>query len=111
MKSKVEFLKQAMTKFKAQNEGVTNGADYKSEMNFIYSQELILRVYISLDGNRSVFCHKWCSVESIEDKQELVDKCLEEIKKDVACGDLTAIDGLLMLVPDKLLQDFLPEKL
>ncbi len=77
MKSKTEFLAQAKAKFKAQNETVTSGVDYKSEMNFIYSQDLILRVYISIEDGKAEFCHKWCYVEPIEDKQELVDKCLE----------------------------------
>lgn len=46
-----------------------------------------------------------------EIKQELVDKALEQIKKDVATGDLTAIDELLMFVPTKNLKGFLPENL
>lgn len=46
-----------------------------------------------------------------EIKQELVDKALEQIKKDVATGDLTAIDELLMFVPTKNLKGFLPEDL
>lgn len=49
--------------------------------------------------------------ETDEDKQELVDKCIEEIKNDVRNGDLTAIDGMLILVPTKVLKDFLPEDL
>ncbi len=108
--NKTEFLKQAMTKFKAYAEGVTNGVDYKSEMNFIYSKELILRVYISLEDGKALFCHRWCTVEPIEDKQELIDQCLEVIKKDVADGDLTAIDELLNFIPEKYLKGFLPEK-
>lgn len=46
-----------------------------------------------------------------EIKQKLVDKALEQIKKDVATGDLTAIDELLMFVPTKNLKGFLPEDL
>lgn len=46
-----------------------------------------------------------------EIKQELVDKALEQIKEDVATGDLTAIDELLMFVPTKNLKGFLPENL
>jgi len=44
-----------------------------------------------------------------EIKQKLIDKCLEEIKKDVLSGDLTAIDELLKFVPTKNLQSYLPE--
>ena len=46
-----------------------------------------------------------------EHKQELVDKCLEEIKNDVRSGDVTAIDELLMFVPIKYLKGYLPEDL
>lgn len=42
-------------------------------------------------------------------KQELVDKCLEEIKKDVASGDLTAIEEMLKNLPNKHLEEYLPE--
>lgn len=41
--------------------------------------------------------------------QELVDKCIEQIKEDVAIGDVTAIDELLKFVPKKYLQGFLSE--
>lgn len=44
-----------------------------------------------------------------EIKQELIDKCLEEIRKDVAKGDVTAIDELLKFTPTKCLQGYLPE--
>jgi hypothetical protein len=109
--NKTEFLKQAMTKFKAYAEGVTNGVDYKSEMNFIYSEELILRVYISLEDGKALFCHRWCTVETLEDKQELVDQVLDEMRKDFECGDITAIDELLQHIDDKWLKGYLPEKL
>ena len=41
-------------------------------------------------------------------KQELIDKCLIEIKNDVASGDVTAIDELLKFVPTKNLLAYLP---
>ncbi|MEK6829774.1 MAG: hypothetical protein AABY15_06660 [Nanoarchaeota archaeon] len=41
--------------------------------------------------------------------QELVDKCIERIKEDVAIGDLTAIDELLKFLPTKYLKGYLPE--
>lgn len=43
-----------------------------------------------------------------EIKQELIDKCLTEIKNDVASGDVTAIDELLKFVPTKNLLAYLP---
>ena len=63
---KTTFLKEAKDKFKKQNESVTSGVDYKPEMNFIYSPELILRVYIHIEDGKAEFCHRWCTVEKIE---------------------------------------------
>ncbi len=40
-------------------------------------------------------------------RQQLIDRCLERIKEDVNSGDMTAIDGLLALVPKKHLEGFL----
>jgi hypothetical protein len=42
--------------------------------------------------------------------QDLVDTVLEQIKKDVASGDVTAIDELLKFIPEKYLIAYLPEK-
>jgi hypothetical protein len=44
-------------------------------------------------------------------KQDLVDQVLEEMQKDFSSGDTTAIDELLMQVPDNLLRGYLPEKI
>lgn len=41
--------------------------------------------------------------------QELIDEVLTEIQKDVNSGDLTAIEGMLQLVPVNVLKDYLPE--
>jgi len=51
------------------------------------------------------------SLRAITEHQLLVEQAIVEIRKDVASGDVTAIEGLLQLVPKKLLIDFLPEKL
>jgi len=45
-----------------------------------------------------------------DEKQELVDKVIDQIKSDLEIYDLTAIDGLLMLVDPKLLKDYLVEE-
>lgn len=42
-------------------------------------------------------------------KQAVIDLVLEQIKKDVAVGDMTAIDELLMFCPAKYLKGYLPE--
>ena len=43
-----------------------------------------------------------------EEKQRLVDAVLEEIKVDIANGDVTAIDELLMFLPIERLKGYLP---
>jgi len=40
----------------------------------------------------------------------LIDRVIEEIKADIAYGDVTAIEGLLENVPEEVLIDFLPEE-
>jgi hypothetical protein len=42
-------------------------------------------------------------------KQEIVDEVLENIKKDVADGDMTAIEELLKFLPIENLKNYLPE--
>jgi len=39
-----------------------------------------------------------------------IDKVLEQIKKDVEAGDMTAIEELLRDVPDESLKSYLPEE-
>ncbi len=48
--------------------------------------------------------------EIINKKQKLIDAVLEEIKKDVTYGDLTAIEELLKFCPTKNLISYLPEE-
>lgn len=45
-----------------------------------------------------------------EEKQKLVDAVIEEMKKDIAFNDWTAIDALLYNVDTNLLKGFLPEE-
>jgi hypothetical protein len=42
-------------------------------------------------------------------KQQLIDLVIEEIKKDIASGDVTALDELLQFVPLPSLKAYLPE--
>lgn len=53
-----EFLKQAKAKLKAQNE-----KSWVSELNFIYSYKLVLRVWF--DTNLNTYLHHWCSIETL----------------------------------------------
>lgn len=43
-------------------------------------------------------------------RQELIDKVLEQIVRDVEAGDLTAIEELIAGIPDDKAQHFLPEE-
>ena len=67
-------------------------------------------------ANKELQANVWEIIEEAkekqkEHKQELVDKCLEQIKDDVSKGDVTAIDELLMFLPAKYLKGYLPEDL
>jgi len=44
-----------------------------------------------------------------DDDQELVDKVIEQIKKDIAQGDTTVLDELLKFIPIEYLKGSLPE--
>jgi len=46
-----------------------------------------------------------------DELQILIDAVIEQIKEDVADGDLTAVDELLKFVPPQYLKGYLPEKL
>lgn len=59
--NKTEFLKQAKEKYKAQ---LTN--KFVSEMNFIFSDKLILRVWFEHEGKlKGDICHKFCIVKTL----------------------------------------------
>lgn len=68
--TKADFLKEAKAKYKKAIEKVTSGADWISEMNFIYSPQLILRVWFdhTANNNKGEFMHRWCTVEDLGDE-------------------------------------------
>lgn len=47
--------------------------------------------------------------ETSNNKQIIIDKVLEQIKEDVECGDVTAIEELLKSCPEESLTNYLPE--
>ncbi len=57
-----KFLKEAKAFYKSEMEKVTNGKDWKAEMNFLHGG-LILRVWF--DGEKREFMHRWCTVQSL----------------------------------------------
>ena len=69
---------------------------------------------IGYEANKELHSNLFEAIEEAREKQkdlkqELVDKCLEQIKDDVKGGDVTAIDELLMFLPTKYLKGYLPE--
>ena len=48
--------------------------------------------------------------EKLASKEELVEEVIRLIVIDVEYGDTSSIEGLLMMVPEKTLIDFLPEE-
>jgi hypothetical protein len=50
-------------------------------------------------------------LQEVNEKEEaFYDEVLEQIKDDIASGDLTALDELLRCIPRKNLEAYLPEK-
>jgi hypothetical protein len=45
----------------------------------------------------------------MQSKQSLVDQAIEQMKMDISAGDWTAIEELLMLVPEENLSGFLSD--
>ena len=45
------------------------------------------------------------------DRDELMDRVLAEMKRDIELGDYTAIEELLGAVPDAILEAYLPEEM
>jgi len=43
------------------------------------------------------------------EKQEILDKVLEQVKREVELGDMTALEELLRTIPKDLLQGYLSE--
>lgn len=60
--SKAKFLKQAKEKYRNVIDTV-KAEEWKSEMNFIFSEKEILRVWWDLEDG--VICHRWCTVETL----------------------------------------------
>jgi hypothetical protein len=50
------------------------------------------------------------SLRAITEHQLYVEQAIAQIRKDVESGDVTAIEGLLQVIPTATLKDFLPEE-
>ena len=65
--NKTEFLKQAKAKYKAQ---LTK--KFVSEMNFIFSDKLILRVWFEHEGKlKGDVCHRFCTVKTLPVQKDM----------------------------------------
>lgn len=68
--TKTHFLKEAKAKYASAN--TVAGAKWVSEMNFIYSPSLTLRVWFDTNLNENKkrgetgYMHRWCEVQTIE---------------------------------------------
>ena len=73
--NKKEFLEQARAKYKAMTENVVKGIDWVSEMNILFSEELILRVWLDVDSSKIM--HRWCSLDTLPiQKNYEIEKCM-----------------------------------
>lgn len=60
--------------------------------------------------NKTIDTKNWKVVVNLEERKEaIVDDVIEDIKKQIAEGDVTVLDGLLKLVPEKTLIQSLNE--
>lgn len=83
--TKAKFLKAAQEKYR-----LAIGKKWVAEMNFIYSPQLILRVWfdVNFKPNNKLgetgFMHRWCSVEDLEDEAifNKFDEFLSEDRED-----------------------------
>lgn len=89
--------------------GILNEEDFYAKMD----EDLTLFAFIEGMGYRLI---PICEVplddfyDGQKPTQELIDEVLEQIKKDIAMGDLTALDEMLNAMPVKNLIAYLPEK-
>ena len=74
--TKAQFQKEAVKKYEKMIANTTQlSDDWKSEMNFIFSEDTILRVWWNLDDN--TISHRWCSVQSLPHQKD--EKLFEKI--------------------------------
>ncbi len=64
-----------------------------------------MNIKIDVDGYLNSEWEQHCREQ--EEFDQLVDRVIEQIKKDMESGDLTALDELLRFVPEKNLVAFL----
>jgi hypothetical protein len=58
----------------------------------------------------SEFINKLILEKSMSDLQILIKAVIEQMKQDIAKGDVTAIEDLLMRVPSPVLKGYLPKE-
>jgi hypothetical protein len=63
-----------------------------------------------MNKDLSEFINKLILEKSMSDLQILIEAVIEQMKQDIAEGDVTAIEELLMRVPSPVLKGYLPEE-
>ncbi len=63
-----------------------------------------------MNKDLSEFINKLILEKSMSDLQILIEAVIEQMKQDIAKGDVTAIEELLMRVPSPVLKGYLPEE-
>lgn len=63
------------------------------------------------DTRCMIALHNYRDEQVGDEEEKLYDKVLEQIKEDIATGDLTALDELIRFIPRKNLEAYLPENL
>lgn len=104
MLNQTKFLKTAMLKFRN-----AIAKEWVAEMNFIYSDDLILRVWFDHTVKPSGFMHRWCTVEKLP--LQKAKKVEDELGRFVAneCEDypkiIAALKKALVKKPDELIDN------
>jgi hypothetical protein len=104
-KSSNEFVKDLMIDLG----GILNEEDFYTKMD----DDLVLLAFLQ-DGGYILVNLCEVPLDDFYDEgkasQELIDEVIEEIKRDISSGDLTALDELLKAIPLSYLNGYLPEK-
>jgi hypothetical protein len=81
--TKQEFLTKAKKIYRDHLDNLSTAGDYTPEMNFIYSNDLILRVFVSYEdttiGTVTSINHRWCTARNMDDMKES-----DRLKEDAA---------------------------
>jgi len=89
---------------------ITQNTPEKKQKHFLYDMttgdvELELGEMTELEAEN----YEGGSLRSVTEHQLYVEKAILQIREDINYGDVTALEGLLQVIPLKTLKDFLPD--